>query len=156
MANKDLPNGFRAVMTTGGHTPPVFAANTKSNLSVMPGDPLIMLSNGTLDIATASSAKIFGVSQSKLTAVAATQQKCLYVPAAADIIFEGQCSGTFSPVNVGEAVDIEGSTGIFEINENAQSVGVATILGLAGGVDNAVGANARVYFTWTLSSWDNK
>lgn len=156
MANKDLPNGFRAVMAGSGSPPPVFTGLTISNLSLNPGDPLIMTSDGDLDIATASSPAIFGVSQSKLTGKAATKQKVNYVPAMDDIIFEGQCSGTFTPVNVGEAVDIEGSTGIFEINEDAQSVGVAQLIGLAGEVDNAAGANARVFFTWKKTQWNGQ
>ena len=152
MANLDLPNGFTAVMK-GGDAPPIYTAYTKSNISLSPGDALIMLSGGTLDIAIASSTAIWGVCQSKITAVAATKQKCLYIPASPDIIFEGQCSGTFTPVNVGESVDIEGTTGIMEINENAQVTGVARLIGLAGGVKNADGANARVWFTWCKSQW---
>lgn len=156
MANKDLPNGFRAVMCAGGRVPPIFTANTTSNLTVAPGDALTILSTGVLDIATASSAAIFGVCQSKITGEAGVQKKCLYVPAADDIIFEGQCSGTFTPVNVGESVDIEGTTGIMEINENATSLAVARLIGLAGGVENAAGANARVWFTWTKSQWNGQ
>jgi hypothetical protein len=156
MANKDLPNGFRAVMTTGGHSPPIFTAYTTSNLTVAPGDALTMLSTGVLDIATATSAAIFGVCQSKITGETGVRKKCLYVPAADDIIFEGQCSGTFTPSNVGESVDIEGTTGIMEINENAQSVGVARLIGLSGEVDNAAGANARVFFTWTKTQWNGQ
>ena len=41
-----------------------------------------------------------------------------------------------------------------EINEDAQSVGAVQLLGLAKGVGNAAGANARVYFMWKKSQWD--
>lgn len=156
MANKDLPNGFRAAMAGSGSPPPVFEAMTKANIALSPGDALIMLSNGTVDIATASSTAIFGVCQSKVTAESGVSKKIRYIPALDDLIFEGQCSGTFTPVNVGESVDIEGTTGIMEINEDAQSVGCARIVGLAGGVDNAAGANARVFFTWTKSQWNGQ
>lgn len=151
MANLDKPSGFRVAQNPGSF--PVYTANTKSNLSLNPGDALIMLSNGTLDIATAASTAIFGVCQSKITAVAATQQKCLYVPTLPTIVFSGQCSGTFTPVNVGEAVDIEGTTGIMEINEDAQSTGVVRLIGLEGGINNANGANARVLFIWNKSQF---
>lgn len=153
MANKDLPNGFRAVMAGSGCTAPVFEAMSKVNISLAPGDALIMLSDGTVDIALAASAAIFGVCQSKITAVSGKSQKVRYVPALDDLIFEGQCSGTFTPVNVGESVDIEGATGAMMINEDAQSTGVARLIGLAGGVDNAVGSKARVFFTWCKSQW---
>lgn len=151
MANLDKPAGFRVAQMPGSF--PVYTAKTKSNLSLSPGDALVMLSNGTLDIADASSASIFGVCQSKLTAVASVQQDCLYIPALPTILFSGQCSGTFTPVNVGEAVDIEGTSGAMEINENAQALGVARIIGLEGGLKNDNGANARVLFTWNKSQW---
>lgn len=151
MANIDKPAGFRVASMPGCF--PVFTAKLKSNVSVSPGDALIMQSTGALDIATASSAAIFGVSQSKITAIAATQQDCLYVPALPTILFSGQCSGTFTPVNVGESVDIEGTTGIMEVNEDAQSVGCVRIVGLEGNVKNANGANARVLFVWNKSQF---
>jgi len=156
MGNKNLPNGFRAVMCGSGNPPPVFSVMTKANLSLMPGDAIIMLSDGTVDIATAASTAIFGVCQSKVTAVAGTKQKINYVPALDDCIFEGQCSGTFIPTNCGESVDIEGASGAMMINEDAQSVGVARIIGVAGEVDNAVGQYARVFFTWNKSGWNGQ
>lgn len=152
MANVDRPNGFTAI-APDGLTLPMYEFYTQSNLSIQPGDPVIMNSNGTVNIAGAASAAIFGVCQSKVTGVTGTRQKVLVIPANPNIVFSGQCSGTYSPVNAGESVDIEGSTGIFEINEDAQSVGVARIIGLEGGINNAAGANARVLFTWTKSQW---
>jgi hypothetical protein len=127
---------------------------TKSALSIQPGDAVIMLSTGVVDIALAASTQIFGVCQSKVTGETGVQKQVLIVPASRDLIFEAQCSGTFTPVNVGENVDIEGATGVMEINENAQSTGVAQIIGLAKGMDNAAGDNARVLFTWKKSQWD--
>lgn len=152
MANVDRPNGFTAI-APNGLTLPMYEYYTQSNLSLSPGDAVIMNSNGTLNIAGAASASIFGVCQSKVTAVAGTQKKVLVVPALPDIVFSGQCSGTYSPVNAGESVDIEGTTGIMEINEDAQSIGCARIVGLEGSINNAVGANARVLFTWNKSQW---
>ena len=156
MANKDLPNGFRAVMSGSGSPPPVFEVKTKANLALNPGDFIVMLSNGTVDIATASSTAIFGLCQSKVTAESGVSKKIRYIPALDDLIYEGQCSGTFTPVNVGESVDIEGTTGIMEVNEDAQSTGVIRIVGLAKGVGNAAGANARVNFTITKSQWNGQ
>jgi hypothetical protein len=122
-------------------------------LSLNPGDAVILLSTGVIDIASATSAAILGVCQGKVTAEAGVQKKVLVVPALKNIVFSGQCSGTYSPVNAGESVDIEGTTGIMEIDENAQDIGVARIVGLEGGINNAVGANARVLFTWAKSQW---
>lgn len=152
MANVDRPNGFTAV-APDGLTLPMYEFYTQSNLTLNPGDAVIMNSNGTVNIASAASTAIFGVCQSKVTAIAATKQKVLVIPANPNIVFSGQCSGTYTPVNAGESVDIEGTTGIMEINEDAQSVGVARIIGLEGGINNAAGANARVLFTWNKSQW---
>ena len=154
MSNVDNPNGFRAVKSLSGSYIPTFEYMTKANLALTAGDAVIMLSNGTVDIATASSPAIFGVCQNSVTAESGVSKRVLVVPASRDLIFEGQCSGTFSPVNVGEAVDIEGTTGIMEINEDAQAVGVAQIIGLAKGVDNKAGAFAHVFFVWKKSQWD--
>jgi hypothetical protein len=155
MPNVDKPNGFRAVSMLGAGSGafPLFTGFTKSNLTLNAGDALIMLSNGTLDIALAASTTILGVCQTKVTAVAATRQKITFIPAADNIVFSGQCSGTYTPVNAGESVDIEGATGVMEINENAQVTGVARIVGLEGGLKNELGDNARVLFTWTKSQW---
>lgn len=156
MANADNPNGFKVAKTLSGSPIPMFTFYTTSNLSLNPGDAVVMLSTGVLNIADATSAAIFGVAQSKITGETGVQKKCLVVPASRDLIFSGQCSGTFTPVNVGEAVDIEGSTGAMEINENAQSVGVAQLIGLEPGLENANGANARVLFVWKKSQWDGQ
>lgn len=151
MANKDTPNGFKAVMNLGGGAIPMLPGMTKANIALSPGDAVIMLSDGTIDIALATSALILGVCQSKVTAESAVSKAITYVPALDNIVFSGQCSGTYTPVNAGELVDIEGATGVMEINEDAQSVNVARIIGLDQHVDNAAGANARVLFTWSKS-----
>ena len=156
MANVDNPNGFRAVKSLSGSFIPTFEYYTKTALALQPGDAVVLLSTGLVDIATAASASIFGVCQSKVTAETSVSKKVLVVPASRDLVFEGQCSGTFTPGNVGEAVDIEGATGVMEVNENAQSVGVVQLLGLSKAPNNAAGANARVYFTWKKSQWDGQ
>ena len=152
MANVDYPNGFRAVQPQG-QTLPMYTYLTKSNLSLHAGDAVQMLSGGTIDLAGAADETVLGVCQNNITAIAATQQKVLVVPALPSIVFSGQCSGTYTPVNAGESVDIEGTTGIQEINENAQATGVARIVGLELTEGNAVGANARVLFTWAKSQF---
>lgn len=153
MANVDNPNGFRAVKSMSGSFIPTFSYMTKANIALKAGDAVIMLSSGLVDIALAASTTIFGVCQSTVTAESGVSKKVLIVPASKDIIFSGQCSGTYTPVNAGESVDIEGATGVMEVNEDAQSTGVVRIVGLEGGVNNAVGANARVLFTWPKSQW---
>jgi hypothetical protein len=155
MANLDNPNGFRAIMPAGTVLP-MFEYYTKSNVALAPGDAVYLLSTGVVDIMTASiNVGVLGVCQSKVTAEAGVQKKVLVLPAYKDIVFSGQCSGTYSPVNAGETVDLEGTTGIMEVNENSlvASTACIRIIGLEQGIDNAVGANARVLFTWAKSQW---
>jgi hypothetical protein len=158
MANVDKPNGFRAVQMRGAGSGafPLYTAWTDSNVTLNAGDAVTLLSDGTVAIATSSSTAIFGVCQTKVTGVTGVRQKITYIPAADTIGWSGQCSGTYSPVNAGESVDIEGATGVMEVNEDAQSTGVARIVGLEGGLKNAAGANARVLFTWAKSQWNGQ
>lgn len=155
MANVDKPNGFRAhsMMGAGTGAFPLFTGTTDSNVSCVPGDPLFLTSDGTITVASASSTGIYGVAQQALTGATGVRKSIKFIPAIDSIVWSGQCSGTYTPVNAGESVDIEGSTGIFEINEDAQSIGCARIVGLEGGLNNAAGANARVLFTWAKSQW---
>lgn len=152
MANVDNPNGFRAVSNLGGGAIPMYPAKVKIGVSLLPGDAIIMLTDGTVDVALAASTTILGVCQSVVVGGVALQD-CKYVPAMDSLVFEGQCSGTYTPTNAGVSVDIEGTTGIMEINENAVLTGVARVLKLADGIGNAAGANARVLFTWARSQW---
>jgi hypothetical protein len=151
MANVDKPAGFRVAMMPGEF--PVLTAKLTANVSVSPGDALIMQSTGLLDIALAASATIWGVCQSKITGAAGVTPDCLYVPALPTIVFSGQCSGTYALTINGTSVDIEGTTGIMEINENAVATAVARVIGLEPGLMNAVGLNSRVQFIWTKSQF---
>jgi hypothetical protein len=147
MANIDKPNGFKAVQNlAGGMTFPLWTADTTSNLTLSAGDALVMLSNGTINIATASSAALCGVAQHAVAGATGVRKPIKYIPALPNIVFSGQCSGTMTPVNMGEFVDIEGTTGIMEVDENAQTTNVLRVLALEGGLNNAAGANARVLF----------
>ena len=152
MANVDNPNGFRAI-APAGTTLPMYEYTTGSNVGLLPGDAVYLLTTGLLALGTATAAAILGVCQSIVTAETGVQKKALVIPAYKDIVFSGQCSGTFAQTDIGEAVDIEGTSGIMEINENATSLAVAQIVGIEGGIDNAVGANTRVLFTWAKSQW---
>lgn len=155
MANVDNPNGFRALQTVSGQKPMVLSGYTKVNVTLNPGDALIIDgSTGLLDIATAASTAVFGVCQSKVTGEAGVSKMINYIPASKDIIFEGQCSGTFAMTMVGTSVNIEGTTGVMEIDEDGSTTGVARIVGLSDAPGNAVGNNARVKFIWAKSSFE--
>lgn len=155
MANVDNPNGFRAIMPAGTVLP-MFEYLTKSNLTLAPGDAVYLLTTGLVDImAAATNVGCLGVCQTKITAVAGVQQKILVVPAYKDLVFSGQCSGTMAQTDIGEKVDLEGGTGVMEVNEDSVVATTACIqiVGLERGIDNEIGANARVLFTWAKSQW---
>jgi len=154
MANKDNPHGFRALQTVSGTVPMVLKGLTTTGLTIAPGDAVIKdASTGFLTIATAASASIFGVCQSKVTGETGVSKEINYIPATEDVIWEGQCSGTLTQAMMGDTCDIEGTTGIMEVNENATSKNVVRLIELSDKPDNAMGANARVKFKFTLNQF---
>jgi hypothetical protein len=153
MANVDNPNGFFAVANLGGGAIPIWHGTTKSNLTLAAGDALIVATTGLIDIAGATSASILGVCTKAITGVTGTQKTVDFVPALPSIVFEGQCSGTAAQTDMYEKMDIEGTTGIMELNENSNSYNVAMPIGLVERPSNAIGANARLLFIWTNSAF---
>lgn len=143
MANVDGANGFKYYGNkTGPAIPHVKEGILLSGQTVASGDPLT-LNSGVYSIATATSGTIAAVACESLTASGNTAFKL--IPADEDILFEVQCSGTYAASMEGLAVDIEGTTGVFEANEDATTLGVFQIEALVPRSTNAVGANARVY-----------
>lgn len=154
MANVDNPNGFRALQTTSGSKPQVLSGYTKTGVTLNPGDAIIVDgTTGLIDIATSSSTAIYGVCQSKVTGETGVSKRVNFIPASRDVIFEGQCSGTLTQATIGDTCDIEGTTGIMEINEDSTTTNVVRIIGLSDRPGNDLGANARVKFTFVGSQW---
>ena len=144
MANPDGPNGFRAVETDSGQMAvrryPVAASQT-----IAKGDA-VFLSSGLVTIAVATTPQLLGIAASAVTTTAspvrATDTVMVYV-ATPGQIFEGQCSGSSTAALLGTSCDIEGTTGIMEINENATTEDVIHIVGWKSDEDPklALGAN---------------
>ena len=141
MANYDNPNGFRPVS---------FPARTnvyevKAATTVTKGDALAIVSGVVLPYAAASHSALIGGAAQDGTGGDEIQ---VYDDASTE--FEGQCSGSFVKATyIGTAVDIEGATGVMEVNED-DATDIVTILGhypLTGA--DEVGANARVKFVIT-------
>jgi hypothetical protein len=144
MANVDNPNGFTFVKSLTGHAE-LWQGQVAVNNTVAKGDALIADGTaGQLDIAVATSPQLMGIAAHAVTASATVVQNIQYYPALPWYIFEGQCSGTFATTMINTAVDIEGTTGIMEVNENATTEDVIQIIGYD--PNSAVGANTRVYF----------
>ncbi len=157
MANTDNPNGFKLVRNTTGQ-PYTVSLPIAASQTIAKGDAVI-ISSGLIEIAVATSPLIHGVAAESVTSggsVTRADDQILIYPAIPSNIFSGQCSGDSTAALVGTAVDIEGTTGIMEINENATTEDVAQIVGLESDVsdDLALGTNDRVHFIWLRSSYN--
>jgi len=152
MANLNRPHGFAFEYLLGSSgAAPLVDGTLDTNVSIVPGDALAESTTGYLTIATATSAAIKGVSASTVAGAAGVRPKILLIAALPNAVFSGQCSGTGAQTNVGEDVDIEGTTGIMQLDENASSLKVVHIIGLK--PDSALGANAEFLFVWKASQF---
>ena len=126
-----------------------YTFQTKSNLSLNPGDAVIMLTNGSLDVALLASTAIFGVCQTKVTAIAATRQNVQVIPALEGILWEAQYGITKTTLgtNLGANRDIGGGTGVMVLTSTSGGGAPARLIGLAPGPVNTVGQYMRVLFT---------
>jgi hypothetical protein len=154
MANVDNPNGFRFVrsLTGGTASPIIYTGEVAASQTIAAGDALAV-SSGQIIIATATSGAILGVATEAVTVASGATGTIHYVPALSHYVFEGQCSGTFAQSIMYSTVDIEGTTGIMEVNENATTEQVLTIIDLLRTPLNTIGANSRVEFVWTRSAF---
>jgi hypothetical protein len=115
--------------------------------TVAAGDALVFAS-GECTIALSNSGQIHGVAAE----AGVDGDEIMFYPAVPTNIFEAQCSGTYATAShLGVAVDLEGTTGIQEVNEDSTTEKVVKIMELKSGSE--VGANARVYVTFPRSSY---
>lgn len=151
MANLDNPNGFKFIESLVGHGELAKGARVASGAAIAKGDALIISATvPDMQIAVSTSGLLHGIAAQDV-ATSAVQADLWYYPAVPWSIFEGQCSGTFATTIITTDVDIEGTTGIMEVNENATTEGVIQIIGYD--PNSEVGANTRVYFYILRSSW---
>ena len=145
MANVDNPSGFVWVKTIGSNTPYVDWVTLGGTVSK--GDALVF-SGGACTIALSNSGLIHGVAAED----GVSAESIMFYPATTSNIFEAQCSGTYATAShLAAVVDIEGTTGIQEVNENATTEKVFQILELSPA--SVVGANARVRGIFPRSSY---
>ena len=152
MANVDNPNGFQFAYSETGYVQMASGTVAASN-TIAAGDAIVVSDQtaGQIMIALSSTALILGVAAEAVVVGAGATDTIMFYPANPWMIFEGQCSGTYADTIQYTAVDIEGTTGIMEVNENATTETVVYILGKVG--DSAVGANTRVLFRFIRSSY---
>ena len=156
MANKDVRNGFSFVRSLSGQQAPLSGALAASQ-TIAKGDALI-ISSGLIEIALATSALIWGVAAedaSSGASITREDDRIAFYPAAPGYIFEGQCSGITSATTVGSQADIEGATGVMEINADASVEDVVLIHALVSDIREEIdiGLNDRVEFEFIRSSF---
>ena len=144
MANIDNPRGFEFVGNLYGGTggARVMKLKTANAQTIAPGDAVI-LAAGYVSIALANSGMILGVAASGVTG--STQGDDIWViPALPGFLFRAQCSGTLTQALLLGEADIEGATGVMEVNEDASVEDVVQIVDIDRSERNALGANADV------------
>ena len=136
MANVDNPHGFKWIRSVGSPVPLMDKITLAGTVAA--GDTLVNGGSGTCTIGLSNSGTIHGVAAE----AGDSGDEILFYPAGPDNEFEAQCSGTFAATMIGTAVDIEGTTGIQEVNEDASTEKVFQITGYND--NDEVGANTRV------------
>jgi len=153
--NPDTPNGFTLVKSDYGQAVvvhyPVAASQT-----IAKGDAVI-LTSGLVNIALSNSAALLGVAANAITtggSVTRADTVAVWV-ALPGHVFEGQCSGDSAAATLGIQADIEGATGVMEINENASVEDVVQVVGLKSDEDInfSIGTHDRVRFVIIRSQY---
>lgn len=140
MANLDNPNGFIAISGLDDSTHEWVVSAGQG--AIAKGDAVIR-SGGTVCIAASSSGSLLGIAAGPSNH-SSTANGTVLVYDDPKTIFEGQCSGTFSASYRTVICDIEGTTGIMEVNEDATAESVICIIKESPGTE--IGANSRVMF----------
>lgn len=145
-ANTDNPSGCLPSKYHGVEAP--FAAYQAADAqTIVEGDPVKLDGAGQVVIGTASDSSLLGFARSAVTG--STAGDTIYVYNDPDQVYRCQCSGTFAIAMIGTSVDLEGSTGIFEVNENAVVTKAVRIVGYD--LNDIVGANTRVFIQLNMS-----
>jgi len=154
MANTDNPNGFQLAYTKTGGPAVMIKRKVAASQTIVKGDPVVLGTAGTITIDDGAGVSLEGIAAEGCVTTAADELTEILLYAASNVnVFVGQCSGSSATALLGDHVDIEGSTGIFEINEDAGSTKVIKLIGLH--KDDAEGANGRMFFTIAKSSYEN-
>lgn len=156
MANPDAPNGFKYIKGTLL----ISHMGVAATQVIKKGDWIVEDTNGYAALAVLTSGQLLGIATQNVntTGVAAGATDIEYIVALPTTVFQGQCSGTLTQTMLMSDVDIEGTTGIMEVNENAVVEQVLRIVEIPDTTDagpNVVGLNSRVNVICVRRMWDN-
>lgn len=151
MANVDSAHGFNVEGSfIAGAGIPQWKGRVRAGSTFTIGDP-IRFSNGLMGICAATDI-VAGVSAQPCASLAeGTEVK--YVPAFPWIIFSGQTSGALTLTQLHTVCDMEGTTGIFEVNEDANTNKTLRIIGRKDVGNTSLGTWAHVYVVFLKSIW---
>lgn len=135
----DFPKSFRLWGKSYGCNP----YSAKAGLTCKPGDLLYRDTNGQIDILTSTDEECIGMSRDTHSSASANTDVFIYDDPKQ--LFYGQCSGTPGAVVSGDFVDIEGTTGIQEINEDSTTYGVLELIDYKPG-ETSEAANSQLIF----------
>jgi len=143
MANIDHPSGFVPYDQDSKTSATIHWYEFIDAASIAQGDAVIVDDGdaGYVKIALADSGVLLGVAATPAVGGTAGRIAVYDDPST---IFVGQCSGDSAQALVNTACDIEGTTGIMEVNENATTEDVVRIVGLH--PNDEIGTNGRVLF----------
>lgn len=152
MANRDNPNGFTWVksLIPGSSTPELVPVTQAISQVIAKGDA-VFLSSAQAIIGTSSAERILGVAAESQTTTAGATATLMIIPATPWNVFAAQCSGTYAASIRHSAVDIEGTTGIMEVNENATTEAVFQVL--QEDPNTEIGANSTVWGVFIRSEY---
>jgi len=127
MANVDSAHGFIVEGSfISGAGIPEWKGRVKAGQTIAIGDP-VRFSSGQLRICTAADIVAGVAAQPCASLAVGTEIK--FVPAFPWIFFSAQTSGDYSNGLLFNLVDMEGTTGIFEVNEDANTNKTLRIIG---------------------------
>lgn len=150
MANTDNPHGFRVHQIRNmGSTVPLVYVTVDTNISLAEGDMVKIEADGYANIAATTNA-VFGMAAESVTGAAGTRPEIAVVPAVPEVVFSAQTSGSAAVTDIGEAIPLEGTTGIQELNEDG-SDGAFKVIGLKPGSE--WGTNAELLVTVVKSQY---
>lgn len=150
MANIDNPNGFKLSDSLVGKEL-LDSATLDASQAIKKGDALAYnAANGRVVIYSGHDA-IYGFAAQAATTGAGESKTIRLHPAVPWNLFRGQTSGTFATSMIGRVCDIEGTTGIMEVNEDSLAERVIQIVDYDRNYE--VGANSRVIFRVVRSSY---
>ena len=144
-ANTDNPDGCVPYGAGSGVVPQVVNYQVAAAQTIAKGDFVTLNTAGYVVVATATSARLLGVAGSSVSASALGDALKVYDDPRQ--IFICQVSGTVSRTDVDDTplfCDIEGTTGIMEVDENATSYRVVQVLAAVPGQTYG-SANAKVF-----------